>query len=197
LRFAIAARHVPAVVLVDFRRRESAMSIPIATERSLLSYDEFETVRRSHYPFISGLSADELRALRSDLRDRRSKASTIARRQRREVRGKTQPRGSTPARDDMHAMRRKQIFVQAVKRLNRELHRLDEAVNRPTPLIESAQRALEMLRANRAVHHPSSGRTAGRGMQPKPSERRTVEMDPREVGRVSQAVKVAQARRDA
>jgi hypothetical protein len=173
------------------------MTIPIATERSLLSHDEFEAVKASHYPFISSLSTDELRALRGDLRGRRSKARTIARQQRREVRGKAQPRGSTPARDDAQAMRRKQVFVQAVKRLNRELHRLEEAAKAPTPLVESARRALEMLRANRAVHHPSSGRTAGGGMQPNPSERRTVEMDPREVGRVSQAVKAAQARRDA
>jgi hypothetical protein len=34
-------------------------------------------------------------------------------------------------------------------------------------------------------------------MRVKASSRRTVEVDPREVGRVSQAVKVAQARRDA
>lgn len=173
------------------------MSIPIATERSLLSHEEFEVVRASHYPFISSLSTDELRELRGTLRGRRSKARTIARQQRREMRGKAEPRGTSPARNDAQAMKRKQIFVQAVKRLNRELHRLDEAASAPTPLIESARRALEMMRANRMVHHPSSGRTAGHGMRANPSERRTVEADPREIGRVSQAVKVAQARRDA
>jgi hypothetical protein len=33
-------------------------------------------------------------------------------------------------------------------------------------------------------------------MQAKPSDRPTVQMDPREIGRVSQAIKVAQAKRD-
>ena len=106
------------------------MSIPIATERSLLSHEEFEAVRASHYPFISSLSADELRTLRSSLRDRRSKARSIALRQRREMRGKAEPRGASPARDDAQAMKRKQIFVHAVKRLNRELHRLDDVTKR-------------------------------------------------------------------
>jgi hypothetical protein len=45
-------------------------------------------------------------------------------------------------------------------------------------------------------HHPEPGRTASKGMQPKVSSRRTVKADPREIGRVSQAVKVAQAKRD-
>ena len=45
-------------------------------------------------------------------------------------------------------------------------------------------------------HHPSAGRTASRGMRSVPNRGDTVQVDPREVGRVSQAVKVAQARHD-
>jgi hypothetical protein len=173
------------------------MSIPIATERSLLSHDEFEAIKATHYPAISGLSAEELRSTLRDIRQRRDKARTIARQQRRELRGKSEPRGNSPARDDTQAMRRKQVFAQAVKRLNRELGRLEEAEERPPNLVESYRRALELLRSNRAVHHPSAWRTANLGMQPRPSGRNTVEIDPREIGRVSQAVKVAQAKRDA
>jgi hypothetical protein len=172
------------------------MSIPIATERRLLSHDEFEVVRATHYPFISRLSAQELRSAGRDLRQHRDKAQTIARQRRREMRGKAAPRGASPATDDAHAMKRKQVFAHAVKRLNRELSRLETAERQRPSLVETSRRALELLRANRTVHHPSAGRTAGRGMAPNASDRNPVEVDPREIGRVSQAVKAAQAKRD-
>ena len=44
--------------------------------------------------------------------------------------------------------------------------------------------------------HPGPGRTASDGMKAKVSKQRTVRMDPREIGRVSKATKVAQAKRD-
>ena len=44
--------------------------------------------------------------------------------------------------------------------------------------------------------HPSPGRTAASGMAAKRSTRPTASVDPREVGRVSKATKVAQAKRD-
>lgn len=172
------------------------MSISVATERSLLNHDEFEAIKASHYPFISSLSADELRSAARDLRQHRDKAQTIARHRRREMRGKADPRGESPVRHDAHAWQRKQVFVQAVKRLNRELSRLEAAEKRRPSLVETSRRALELLRANRTVHHPSAGRTAGLGMTAKPSDRNTVDVDPREIGRVSQAVKAAQAKRD-
>jgi hypothetical protein len=172
------------------------MSISIATERSLLNHEEFEAIKATHYPFISNLSAEELRSAARDLRQHRDKAQTIARNRRREMRGKADPRGESPVRHDAHAWQRKQVFVQAVKRLNRELSRLNAAEQAQPNLVETSRRALELLRANRKVHHPSAGRTAGLGMTAKASDRRTVEVDPREVGRVSQAVKAAQAKRD-
>jgi hypothetical protein len=47
------------------------------------------------------------------------------------------------------------------------------------------------------VINPPSGRTAGKGMRAKPITRSEQLRDPREVGRVSQLVKRAQAKRDA
>ncbi len=172
------------------------MSISVATERGLLSHEEFDAIKATHYPFISSLSADKLRDVARNLRQHRDKAQTVARNLRREIRKKAPPRGESPARDDAHAWRRKQVFVQAVKRVNREIARLDAAEKRAS-LVETSRRALDLLRANRQVHHPSAGLAANFGMRVKASTRRTVEIDPREVGRVSQAVKVAQARRDA
>jgi hypothetical protein len=53
-----------------------------------------------------------------------------------------------------------------------------------------------MKRANQVRHHPSAGRTARRGMRSLPNQAGTVQVDPREVGRVSQFVKSAQAQRN-
>lgn len=44
-------------------------------------------------------------------------------------------------------------------------------------------------------HHPDAGVSADGGMHAKPSSKRTVRTDPREIGRVSAFVKAAQARR--
>ena len=90
---------------------------------------------------------------------------------------------------------KKQIFASALKRVNREIKRVEGAERRPT-LVESARRALELKRANRVRHHPSAGRTASHGMRSLPNSGDTVRVDPREVGRVSQAVRAAQVRRD-
>ena len=62
--------------------------------------------------------------------------------------------------------------------------------------VANLRAALERKRAA-PVHHPDPGRTAGEGMRPKDSQEPTVQTDPREIGRVSQFVRDAQARRDA
>jgi hypothetical protein len=62
--------------------------------------------------------------------------------------------------------------------------------------VANLREALERKRAA-PVHHPSPGRTAGGGMRPKNGQESTVQTDPREIGRVSQFVRDAQARRDA
>ena len=82
-----------------------------------------------------------------------------------------------------------------MKRLNRELSRIKKAESRKVQG-EYARRALDLKRRNRVRHHPSSGRSANRSMTVIENPNPTVTMDPREIGRVSQAIKVAQARRD-
>lgn len=90
---------------------------------------------------------------------------------------------------------KRRVLGSALKRVNREIARFAAAERMPRQA-EIALRALHLKRANRIVHHPRAGRTARGGMTPKPSTRRTVESDPREIGRVSQFVKNAQAKRD-
>ncbi len=171
------------------------MSFPVSTERRMLAEAEFEAVQPTHYPDICGLSWDELRTAARRLRDYRDKARDISRQQRREMRGKADPRGAQPASDNTGASVKKQIFASALKRVNREIQRRDQSERRASQS-DIARRALELKQANRVRHHPSSSRTAGQGMRANPNEGPTVQTDPREIGRVSQFVKDAQAQRD-
>jgi hypothetical protein len=172
------------------------MSLPKATEKKLLTEDEFETVEKTHYPALGALTREDLSETVRRIRNFRNKARDTAHQQRREMRGKSAPRGARPAQDNTGTSIKKQIFANALKRANRALGRLDSAEDKPNQAV-LARRALAMKRANRKRHHPDSGRTAHESPQPNPSERRTVETDPREIGRVSDFVQKAQARRDA
>jgi hypothetical protein len=174
---------------------EILMSVPIATEQRMLTEAEFEVVKQTHYPEIAELSEEQLADATRRLRDYRDKARDVSRQQRREMRGKADPRGARPAKDNTGTAMKKQIFASALRRVNRERTRTEKDQRRASQS-ELARRALELKRANRVRHHPSSGRTAGRGMQPITNPGPTVEADPREIGRVSQFVKVGQARRD-
>jgi hypothetical protein len=174
---------------------EPTMSAPIATERRILTDSEFDAVSRSHYPAISKLDRPGLVALARTVREFRDKARDVSRHRRRELRGKAEPRGAGAARDESGLGRKKQVFVSALKRVNREMTRQTELA-RPRSQGELSQEALAMHRASLLRHHPAPGRTADEGMRAVPSGRRRTRVDPRKVGSISQANKNAQARRD-
>jgi hypothetical protein len=172
-------------------------------EARLLTGQERADVDASHFPAILALSRQELVALIRRLREYRDRAQTIARQQRREMRGKSEARGASPARDNLGTVQKAQVLAQAVKRANSELARHDDpepglpsAAEPTSTQVELTRKAFEQRQAARAVRHPSAGRTANTGMRSNPSGRGTVGMDPREIGRVSQATKAAQAKRD-
>jgi hypothetical protein len=171
------------------------MTTCAAAERKFLSREELEVVGQSHYPQVAELDAEALRQARSRLRDLRGKAQTVARHKRREVRGKAAPRAVGASGSSEHSARRKQIFSQALQRTNRQLHRLDDAEARGRTSA-GAQRALAMKRRAEAAERPGSGRHARSGMRANPSLRRAMEVNPAKVGRVSQAGKRTQAKRD-
>jgi hypothetical protein len=154
----------------------------------MLTEAEFEAVLRTHYSEICGRRRAALpRVPRQGARHHTLPAARAA------AQGgaaRRQPRAS-----EAGTSMKKQIFASALKRVNREIGRLEEAECRPT-LAESARRVLELKRDNRVRHHPSAGRAASHGMRPLPNERDTARVDPREIGRVSQAVNAAQAHRD-
>ncbi len=167
------------------------MAASIAAERRLLG-DDFPIVERSHYPALAALPAEEVLDLARNLRERRNRLREMAHANRRARRGKSDPRPAA-GHDDAIA-RRKQVFAAALKRVN---HRLDILHGEARRAWHAA--ALREVLARKhaaAAPHPGASDTAGAGMHAKPSRKRIVRTDPREIGRVSQFVRNAQAKRD-
>jgi hypothetical protein len=172
------------------------MSIPCKFERSILGYEDFEIVFRSHHPEIYDATLDDLKALRRRLRDMRDKERTLARAKRREARGKGTPRGkSFPGVADQ-PLQRKQVFAAALKRVNKEIDRMLKLEAR-TAHAQAARHALAMRRAAQFPARPPTENTAGEGMRSLPSRRRYSRVSTAMIGRTSQATKSAQAIRDA
>jgi hypothetical protein len=172
------------------------MSVPCKFERSILSYDEHEIILRSHHPAIYDVSLDDLRALRQRLRAMRDKERTLARENRRAVRGKGAQRGASFPGTAEHPLQRKQVFAAALKRVSKEIGRMHKLEAR-TGHIEAARRALAMRRAAQFPPRPAADDTPSEGMRPLPSQRRRTRVPRAKIGSVSQATKNAQAARDA
>lgn len=167
------------------------MANSIADERRLLG-DDFATVAPSHYPALSDLPAEEALALARTLREQRDRLRGMVHANRRARRGKGEPRAT--AGNDAALARRKQVYAAALKRVN---HRLDVLHGQARRAWHAAalREVLERKRAMAATH-PGAGDAAGAGMHAKPSRKRMMRTDPREIGRVSQFVRNAQAKRD-
>ncbi len=166
------------------------MSTSTEYDDRLLSMAEREMVAQTLPPTVDTLTKEELQALGKRLRAARDRSRRIARQQQREMRGKADPRGATPARDNTGSEGKTGVLVEALKQVTAALRKL----NRPTAT-QVLRKALDAKQAA-VPHHPGSGVTRSKGMQAKASKQRSVRMDPREVGRVSKATKVAQAKRD-
>ena len=156
----------------------------------LLNMAEREMVAQTRPPIADALTKEELQALGKRLREARDRSRRIASQQQREMRGKTGPRGAAPARDNTGSEAKTAVLVEALKRVTAALRKL----NRPTPT-QVLRKALEAKQAA-VPQHPSAGPTASKGMRATVSKQRSVRLDPREIGRVSKANKVAQAKRD-
>ena len=156
----------------------------------LLNMAEREMVAQTRPPIADALTKEELQALGKRLREARDRSRRIASQQQREMRGKAGPRGAAPARDNTGSEAKTAVLVEALKRVTAALRKL----NRPTPA-QVLRKALEAKQAA-VPRHPSAGPTASKGMRATVSKQRSVRVDPREVGRVTKANKVAQAKRD-
>lgn len=171
------------------------MSTSIADERRLLAADEYDPVVRSHYPALSGLNREELVDLVRWLRERRAKFRSQVERRRRAQRGKAEPRAAAAAKSSERGIAaKKQVFARALKRANARLDRMLADEKRASMGARMAE-ALARKRAAR-VHHPATGRRAGSGAQPIENPKGADIVPGSAVGSISQATRVAQARRD-
>ncbi len=167
------------------------MEQPVQADDRLLSAAERELVEATEPAALEGQSLPALRALGARLREARDRARGIARGQQREMRGKAAPRGATPARENAGSVAKTEVLVAALARVAAA----QRALAAPTQA-ELARKAMAAKQGAPVQPHPGGGPTAGKGVRVKASQQPTVRMDPREVGRVSQAGKQAQARRD-
>ena len=171
------------------------MSIPCKSERSVLDQDELEMVSATHHPAIYALDGKELHALQVRLREQRSKTRTLARQKQREMRGKADQRGKSFPGSAEQPLRRKQVFANALKRVNKQIDRLRKFEAR-TAHVDAARQAFALSRSERFVAYPAAGKTAREGMQPQVTARRRTTVSRSKIGRVSTATKVTQAIRD-
>lgn len=73
------------------------MAVSFRAQARLLNQDELELVEKTRGEALKGAEDRDLNSLRAVIRERRDRARSIASRQRREMRGKAEPRGERPA----------------------------------------------------------------------------------------------------
>ena len=172
------------------------MSLAFATERRLLTEEELDPVRRSHFPLLEGLSREEVQDLARWLRARRDRARDLMRQHRRAKRGKGGRAAAPPLPDaDRGLAAKKQVFAGALKRVNARLDAL-LAAERKARNLGRLQQALERRRAA-VPHHPAAGVTPHGGTRSLPSRKSRPTIHGARIGSTSQAGRDAQGRRDA
>ena len=81
-------------------------------------------------PEIERQSVDELKAAARRLREAHDRAKAIGTRQAREMRGKAEPRGATPAKDNSGTVGKAQALRDALDRVEAELSRREGRISR-------------------------------------------------------------------
>src|SRR5690349_8374767 len=100
------------------------MGVGIASERRLLSEDELERVKHSHYPDLGKLEPDDVLVLARWLRERRNRIRDIVATRQRARRGKASSSGiGAPEASERGLSEKKQIFARAIRRVNARLDR--------------------------------------------------------------------------
>jgi hypothetical protein len=166
-------------------------------ENRALNAAELEMVNGTRPPAIEQKTKDELKALVHRLRQAHSRANDISIRQQREMRGKAEPHGARRAQENAGNVLKAQLLLEAIHRIDQELSRREDIETGRPSQTEFARRALELKMNAAPPPHPDPGRTPSKGIREKKrTEEFTGGTSKREMGRVSQAGKVAQARKD-
>jgi hypothetical protein len=176
-------------------RKGKLMAIRMRDEIRALSDDELELVVKTHIPLVLDLTDADLGDITKQIRQKRKRARDIANRQRREMRGKAERPGAAPARDNAGTKHKAAVLAGALKRLNNEKARRARQATTPDQ-VRFARKALQLKRAGGKGHSGPSYRTASKGMRNLENQMPEQLLHPMEIGRVSQFVRNAQAKRD-
>lgn len=171
------------------------MAVTRKEEERSLNTEEREVVNQTRHPEIQAQSDEALNLLLRRLRDMRDKARSQASQQRREMRGKSSPRGAVPKASDGGSQLKLSVLAVSLKRLNAEIQRRIE-MSKNHSLAENAQRALELKLQAQKSNIPFNTRHANQGMRDIPDKKVTSLVRPAERGRLRKASAVAQAKRD-
>jgi hypothetical protein len=104
-----------------------AMNDAAKVEARLLTAAELALVAVTRPPEIERQSVEELKAAARRLREAHDRARGIGTRQAREMRGKAEPRGATPAKDNSGTVAKAQALRDALERVEAELRRREAA----------------------------------------------------------------------
>lgn len=171
------------------------MALTRKEEERALNSDELSLVSQTRHPDLQNLSDSELHSLAKLLRERRSKAQTLARQKRREIRGKADPRGQSAVTADGGSKLKLSVLSTATSRLNAEIERRNQMTNRHS-LVENAAHALELKQHADKHKIPFNTRTANEGIRNIPDRAIRSLINPAERGRLKKASNVAQAKKD-
>jgi len=139
------------------------MSLSAKALERLLDKTEFDLVARTRRGKLTDEEDEQLRDLARTLRDRRDKARTVARQQRREFRGKVPPQGTRPASDNQGTKAKADALTVALKRVGAEQTRRAEKLRAPSQR-SLARKALALKQRQASAERPKT-RTAGKGMK--------------------------------
>lgn len=134
------------------------------TTARLLDKTELDLVAGTQRGTIGARSDEELRDLAAKLRERRDKARDGARRQKREMRGKADPKGTKAASDNSGTKAKADALTAALKRIGAERTRRAEKAKAPSQR-SLARKALALKQREQPSKRPAS-RNASKGMQP-------------------------------
>src|SRR4029078_174781 len=132
-------------------------------EARLLSAAELEDVHATRPPAIEQASGEQLKVLARRLRRARDRAKDIAAGQKREMRGKADPRRTKPTRDDTGKRAKAQMLGEAIERIRQELSRRENLTTATTTQADLSRHALELKLSHRASPRPGSGGCAAQG----------------------------------
>lgn len=173
------------------------MSKKSQPESRWLDSSESEIVNATHSPEIEQQSTGQLKALTHRLRQTHARAKDISARQQREILGKADPRGPSACRAMQVPWKKCGCYLKQFSALTGSFLTAKRMSRRRLARPSFLAMHLSLRRLAKPANTRAPGRSASEGMHPKKrKELFKVGTTRKEIGRVWQAGKVAQVRKD-